>query len=301
MITTRVDDGEIVVSHGAIELARYVHRPDPSQFEAPKPYLHPLRTLSGDIVTNYRPHDHRWHKGLQLTCTDLSGHNLWGGNTYVEGRGYVALDNVGSMVPIGEIVTVTDALGGAACLDHELRWRTAKGADLVAERRSLRFSRVNPALGAWSLEWHSELQNVTGTILSFGSPATRGLAGSGYSGLWWRGPRSFTGGRVVSAAGDTSAAAARGTDAAWLAFISDHDGVDRSSTLLFEPIIDDARFETRWFVRSEEFAAVNPSWAFDRTFELRAGESARVGYRITIVDGAWNADEIEEWRRGDAR
>ncbi|MFC9558659.1 PmoA family protein [Agromyces sp. NPDC056965] len=301
MIISYVDGAEVVVSHDGIELASYVHRPDPEQFEAPKPYLHPLRTVAGDVVTNYRPHDHRWHKGLQLTCTELSGHNLWGGHTYVDGEGYVALDNVGCMAPIGEIVAETDASGGVL-LEHELRWRSAHGDGLVAEHRSLRFAEVDVARRAWSLEWRSELENITTATLSFGSPATRGLTGSGYSGLWWRGPRSFTGGRVITATdGETSAADARGTDAAWLAFVGDHDGVNRSSTLVFEPITDDGRFETRWFVRSEEFAAVNPSWAFDRTFELEPGASVRVGYRVTVVDGAWGRAEIEEWRRGGAR
>ncbi|MFI6290470.1 DUF6807 family protein [Nonomuraea sp. NPDC050790] len=27
------------------------------------------RTLDGDVVTGYRPHDHRWHKGLQMTAS----------------------------------------------------------------------------------------------------------------------------------------------------------------------------------------------------------------------------------------
>ncbi|WP_345495963.1 DUF6807 family protein [Streptomyces flavovirens] len=39
------------------------------------------------MVTDYRPHDHRWHKGLRMTASHLSGQNLWGGNTYVHGRG----------------------------------------------------------------------------------------------------------------------------------------------------------------------------------------------------------------------
>ena len=30
-------------------------------------------------MTGYRPHDHRWHKGLQMTWTHVSGENFWGG------------------------------------------------------------------------------------------------------------------------------------------------------------------------------------------------------------------------------
>lgn len=70
---------------------------------------------------------------------------------------------------------------------------------------------------------------------SFGSPATLGLPGSGYAGLWWRGPRSFTGGTVLTPGGVADPTEIRGQTAPWLAFVGDHDGVDRKSTLVFVP------------------------------------------------------------------
>lgn len=282
------DDGGLVVEHAGVELARYVVHSHAPAFEAPKPYLHPLRTLAGDLVTNYRPHDHRWHKGLQLTCTDLSDHNIWGGHTWVDGTGYTALDNIGRMDPVGTMTVGDDVVA------HDLVWRSARGEDLVHERRSLRFRLIDDT--AWALEWTGELRNATAETLSFGSPATRGLTGSGYSGLWWRGPRSFTGGDVLLPTGLSPAADARGTDAEWLAFVGAHDGVDRSSTLVFEQIVPSDRFRTQWFVRSEEFAAVNPSWAFERTFPLAPGEQLQIGYRITIADGALAVADVERLR-----
>ncbi|WP_329812813.1 DUF6807 family protein, partial [Streptomyces sp. GSL17-113] len=65
---------------GGSELMAYVYAPDPDPFESRKPYAHPLRTLGGRTVTGYRPNDHRWHKGLQMTASHLSGQNFWGGN-----------------------------------------------------------------------------------------------------------------------------------------------------------------------------------------------------------------------------
>lgn len=284
-----VDHGDlVVVEHDDVDLARYVVVSDAPAFEAPKPYLHPLRTLAGDVVTNFRPHDHRWHKGLQLTCTDLSGHNLWGGHTWVDGTGYTALDNVGRMDPDGPVTVTNDEIA------HELVWRSARGEDLIGEHRSLRFELLDDK--TWALTWTGELRNLTDESLSFGSPATRGLAGSGYSGLWWRGPRSFTGGQVLLPTGSTPASEARGSDAEWLAFIGAHDGVDRASTLVFEQTMPTERFRTRWFVRSEEFAAVNPSWAFERTFPLEPDETVRIGYRVTIADGALSLEDIEHLR-----
>lgn len=86
----------VAVAGSGVEPMRYVYRPE-ARREAPKPYIHPLCTLSDRVVTDYRPNDHRWHKGLQLTASHLSGQNLWGGTTHVHGEGYPALpERVGS-------------------------------------------------------------------------------------------------------------------------------------------------------------------------------------------------------------
>ena len=47
----------------AMTLFRYIYEPDMPQSESPKPFFHPVNTLAGDLITNYRPHDHVWHKG----------------------------------------------------------------------------------------------------------------------------------------------------------------------------------------------------------------------------------------------
>src|SRR3546814_17166724 len=71
------------VSDGASELVRYTYAPDARQLEAPKPYLHPLRTRSGNTVTLHRPHDHPWHAGLTWSLPVVGGENFWGGPTFV--------------------------------------------------------------------------------------------------------------------------------------------------------------------------------------------------------------------------
>lgn len=290
----------VTVSAGGTELARYVYAPDPEAFESPKPYLHPLRTLAGDTVTGYRPHDHRWHKGLQLTATDVSGHNLWGGNTYVAGRGYVRLDNVGAMCPDGPVqveVHGGEGAGARVVVAHRLRWTTAGGGTLAVEDRRLAFHGVDRPAGVWLLDWHSTVRNATAEPLDFGSPATRGLPGSGYTGLFWRGPRAFTGGRVLTPGGAAEAADIRGTAAPWLAFTGTHDEVDRASTLLFCHGPANAGHAAHWFVRSEEYPAVNPSWAYHRTFRLAPGESFGREYRIAVATGAWDHGRAADWCR----
>ena len=53
--------------------------------------------------------------------------------------------------------------------------------------------------------------------------------------------------------------------------------------------------EQRWFVRSEPFAAVNPSLAFFDSLELPADATLRLRYRVVIADGAWDHARIEAY------
>lgn len=296
------DDQQLTVVHthgrsasvaaGGVELARYVYEPYPAPFEAPKPYLHPLRTTAGDIVTAFRPHDHVWHKGLQLTATDVSGVNIWGGHTYVAGQGYVALDNVGSMRPDSVPDVTSDS--ESATIEQDLTWIDADQRQLAHERRSLRFGMVDAAAGWWVLDLRTTITNARAEPLTFGSPHTRGMTGSGYSGLWWRGPRSFTGGTLLTADGPAAEEDLRGRSSDWVAYVGRHDEADRSSTLVFAHGPGNDVTAAHWFVRSSQFAAVNPSWAFHRTFDIAPDESIERRYRVIVGTGAWSVSQVAD-------
>ena len=91
-------DGAITVRDGDVELFHYVYIPDSPQLESPKPYLHPIRTRAGNLVSLFRPHDHVWHKGIAWSLPVVGEENFWGGPTYVHGQFYVQLPNDGSQV-----------------------------------------------------------------------------------------------------------------------------------------------------------------------------------------------------------
>ncbi|HSX97181.1 MAG TPA: DUF6807 family protein, partial [Streptomyces sp.] len=136
-----------------VELLSYVYRPE-AAWEAPKPYLHPIRTLAGDVVTDFRPNDHRWHKGLQLTASHLSGQNLWGGNSYVHGEGYLPLpERVGSMAHAGFDVVESD--GQRVVIAERLTWHPYSGELWADEERRIEIHDVDRESGSWALTWTS--------------------------------------------------------------------------------------------------------------------------------------------------
>ncbi|OXM59783.1 oxidoreductase [Amycolatopsis vastitatis] len=278
----RIDDA-LVVRAGDVELFRYVYRPEASPFEGPKPYVHPVRTPAGDVVTAYRPHDHRWHKGIQMTATDVSGENFWGGVTYVRDQGYVELPNVGTM-------RHEDLVVAGAGFTERLTWHTQAGEHWVDEVRELTVQDVDSE--SWALRFGTELTNVRGEPLVFGSPTTSGRELAGYTGLFWRGPREFTGGEIIAVDG-RGGPEMMGQEASWLAYVGHHDEVDRSSTLVF--VDHPGNRVTRWFVRTTPFPAVNPSFAFFDKLVLEPGETLRLRYRVVVAAGAWDRARIESY------
>lgn len=297
------DDTEnavITARAGGRELFRYRYRPELDPFECPAPYFHPLRTLGGGLVTNHRPNDHRWHKGLAMTISHLSGQNFWGGGTYVhgvEGGGYVNLQNVGSLAH-GEFgpSTVTGSGSGSGFIEH-VDWISAEGERWISESRGVTVLDVDPADGRWTLQFDTALRNVSGRVLEIGSPTVFGRVLAGYSGFFWRGPRSFAGGRVL-AGGGLEGPEVMGQTAPWLAYSGEFDEIDGHATLVFRAAPDTPGGDPHWFVRNSPFAAVNPSLAFFEGLELAPDEMLARSYRVTIADGEWDRGRVEAHLRG---
>ncbi|WP_308282745.1 PmoA family protein [Pseudonocardia nigra] len=244
--------------------------------ESPKPYFHPLRTHGGDVVSLYRPHDHVWHKGLMwslanVSLPDVGSANFWGGPTYVRGRGYQWLPNDGTTQH--RTFDRIDARPEGVVVGGRLDWITQQGDTWFTEKRSFQVT-AQPDRGAWTLVFTTEFTNRTDSTVTLGSPTTEGRENAGYGGLFWRGPRSFSGGRAYTAdavGGDDL----MGVREPWLAFAGRHDDTGRASTLVFVDDPANRGFPTTWFVRSGVYACVCPAPFFreevPRAYHCRFG------------------------------
>ncbi len=298
---THVLDESIEVEHAGVTLFRYVYQPHTNPFETPKPYFHPLRTLAGNLVTNFRPHDHLWHVGLAMTFAHVDGQNFWGGNNYVHGQGYVRQPHlVGRQEHRAWDEVTCD--GERVALRQQLTWRSYEGEAWLDEQRDIRLDELDQAEGYWSLAFGTTLRNLRPQALTIGSPTTLGRPNAGYGSLMWRGPRSFLKGQIL-AAGDMEGPDVMGQRAPWLAFIGRHDGVDGApaaaspavtqSTLVFIDQPTNLRYPTKWFVRNDPFAAVSFASTFDEEIVLQPDEAITLHYRILLADGAWTRAQIE--------
>jgi hypothetical protein len=236
------------VKIGDTEVATYVADPQLDIRLAPRPYLHPVRTLGGTVVTDELCFDHPWHLGASVTLADVNGWNFWGGRTYVRDRGYTWLDDHGA-------------------IRHEsperLRWRDGNGHTVLTEQRHITAA---PAAGGWELSFRYALTAPPDQPVTIGSPATNGrTGGAGYGGFFWRCPPAE---KAVSSV-------EHGSDAPELTLT-----VDDSYSLTFRGLAGD----DRWFVRTDGYVGVCAALAWEKPLVLPPGDTLSRALTVLVQD-----------------
>ena len=238
---------------------------------SPRPYLHPVRTRGGVVVTEVSPEDHLHHLGVGVAVPDVSGVSFWGGRTFTPDRGSVLLDNHGRQESAGPV-----ARPGGGWVE-EVSWRGPDGGELVREDRRWRVRELDGS--AWVLDLDCSLRNTCGRDLSIGSPATNGRPGAGYGGLFWRAPIGPVAPDVVGAGGLRGEREVHGSRAEWVALAG---GAGGGWTLVFHQT--GGRVDP-WFVRAREYPGVGPALAWRERVPLPAGRVLSRGLRTAVVDG----------------
>ncbi len=247
-------------------VARYHRGSDLPRGVAPRPYLHPIHTPGGVVVTATAPPDHPHHLGLSLAVADFAGFSFWGGRTFVRDTGSTWLDNHGSQRRLALAESPTG-------LRETLEWRGPAEQLLADEERELAVEDVGQGT---AVRWRSVLRVRDRTRIA--SPAVNGRPGAGYGGLFWRFP-TWTGVTVVVAEG-RGEDVAHGSTSPWLA-ISGVDGGGRSASVVLAqpgPVLP-------WFVRAGEYLGAGPALAWERPCDVPAGGTLACALDALVLDG----------------
>jgi hypothetical protein len=246
---------------------------------APRPHLHPVRTLAGTVVTDAQPADHPWHLGLSIAVQDVDGWNLWGGPTFVRDQGYTSRADHGRIEHTGFIGLRRDGF------DERLRWLSPSGELLLVEERVVRGRLVRHG---WELRISTTLTNATDRTLRLGSPATNGRVGAGYGGLFWRlPPVRDPWVRTADAEGE---GATHGAIAPWVAW------ADRAAAFTLAVTGDDrATRADPWFVRVADYPGVGSQLAADTPLLLPPANRLTRGLRALLADGVLDDAAVQAW------
>lgn len=142
-----------------------------------KPYVHPLSTPSGVVLTDLAPEDHRWHKGLWFSWKFINGVNYW------ETPDKCGLGGAGKTVTKTNEVSI---VGQDVTVRLMLAYLDATG-EVLSEKRTIRFFSPD-ATGGYSMSWEHEFMALKDITLDRTPPYLRkdGSKAGGYAGLTLR-------------------------------------------------------------------------------------------------------------------
>ncbi len=249
---------------------------------APKPYLHPLLSASGQRLTRLYPmetteggsRDHPHQRGLWIGHGDVNGIDFWANET--EQR-----QGKQGLIVLGEIRDVQDGpIKGVLWAVFE--WRDPAGRVLLVEDRAMFFSGNGPVRTIdFDITLHAVVQVVFGD------------SKEGFFALRLRDELSELkgSGKMANAAGQTGMALVWGQRSPWVDYVGSLEGRAVGVAIFDHP--DNPSHPVWWHARDYGLFAANPfgERAFtgdkskDGSLRLAPGASVRLRYQVFIHPG----------------
>ena len=240
---------------------------DPAQG---KPYFHPLATPGGTVLTDLRPPDHPWHRGLWFSWKFLNGLNYWEEDRQTH-------RSEGATELVEEKLQPHD--DGSATLKFSLSYHPWSAPGVLTEQRTIEVSA--PANGRYELNWTSEFTALTNVSLTR-TPLPdepEGKSYGGYAGLSLRLNQARSDWTFSNSSGATGVAALHGKPASWLKFSA---GSDLPAVTIFDDA-QNLRHPSPWYV-NQGMPFFSPALLFREPLSLAAGEKLILHYRIFVTD-----------------
>lgn len=265
---------------GGTEVLRYNSGAALDPLLSPRPYLHPVRTLSGTVLTDELVPDHPHHLGLSLAVSDLAGANFWGGRTFTGTESHM-LTNHGRQIS-------TDLRQSGAGLSESLVWLGPESAELALESRNIR-AQLHPTPGCWALTLTSTLRPAPGrSAIEISSSAVKGRPGAGYGGLFWRFPRTARISHILAGPHE-GVETVHGSRTPWLSLAVDVEGAPATVVLA-----QDEASPLPWFVRTTDYIGAGAALAWSEPCWVTAAEPLTQTLRAVIFDGMIDGAELAE-------
>lgn len=240
-----------------------------------RPFIHPLRTIGGHVLTCDAPDDHPWHHGLWFAIKYVDGDNFWE-----------------EMAPYGVIrhdgpPTVTHGPDGRITLHGAVRWiRPDRDTVAIDEERSLTHVPIDDA--TYAVDLSTTLRAEAGAVLDRTPFTTWG----GYGGLTVRGSREWPDTRLLLA-DRRDVGRVVGETGPWCALTSTTAGL-----ALFDAPTN-RRHPVPWYgsTRDPTYGEgwsnfLNAAFLFHEPMRLSAAEELRIDHRVVVHDGDWSHAEV---------
>ncbi len=248
----------------------------PCEWDAPRPFMHPLTTPAGAVLSVEAPADHPWHHALWFTIKFVNGENFW--EEYGE---------------YGTLRT-TNVRESDHAVTAQLDWIAADG-ETVRLRETRTISRAPIDNDAYAIDWTESLSVDVDTVLDRTPFTTWG----GYGGLTLRGAPTWTD-TLIRLDDGVERDRSLGEPSAWLSIEGIASGrAEVNAGVVFFDHPSNPRAPSPWYASThadtygEGWANfVNAAFLWDEPLHLAAGTSLDLKYRVIVYDGAWSVDRI---------
>ena len=233
------------------------------------PYFHPVATAGGEVLTNFAPADHRWHRGIWFSWKFLNGVNYWdwGGRKMPVPEGRTQT--------VGEEVVAKEESG--VSIATELRY-THQDKLVLQEKREITIESPR-ADGSYAIDWCMTFTAPEKEVVFERTPPKVKPWG-GYGGLSCRASAKLKNHRVINSAGQEGKEG-HGKPARWMDFSGALPNGKLAGVAMFDHP-DNPRHPTPWYVATGRMGYFNPAFLFHEPFTLPAGESLTLRYGMLI-------------------
>jgi hypothetical protein len=244
-----------------------------------RPFVHPLRTPAGHVLTVDAPDDHPWHHGLWFTIKYVNGDNYW---EEMAPYGVLRHDGPPAVTSAADGVSVTGRLDWIAP-DRE--------TVVLRERRSIHYRRLDD--DSYALDLDITLDAEVDCELD--RTPFNGEWG-GYGGLALRGAPGLVD-STLTVEGEEPGTRLLGVRSRWLHLAGRVDDADVGVLILDAP--GNPEHPVPWYGASQaptygegwaNFVNAAFLWHGPRT--LPAGEPLSFAYRVVVHDGRWSPDRF---------
>ncbi len=258
-----------------------------------KPYFHPVASLDGAVLTEYRPADHPWHYGLWFSWKYINGVNFWEENRKThKSQGQLHWGNV-------KVVTHPDY---SAEITMILNYSLKKGAKpVLKEKRSINVSAPD-SKGAYSMDWSSTFTACSDSDVKFDrTEVTKTRAWGGYAGLSIRLNHKGDKWQTITEKGPVTKWKSNRfrCKGRFMDYSGSFQGHIAGVAILDNPA--NLNFPTPWYaIRGKKPPMIffTPAVICYKPYTLKAGESFTLRYRVIIHSGRWDAKKLlSEWEK----
>lgn len=235
-----------------------------------KPYFHPLAPPDGTLLTELRPVDHPWHRGLWFSWKFINGLNYWEEDRQTH-------RSEGATELVKENLQPHD--DGSATLKFSLSYHPWNAPAILTEQRTVEVSA--PTNGSYEIKWLAEFTAVTNVTLAR-TPLpgeVGGKAYGGYAGLSLRLAKATRGWTFFNSAGDIGETAVHGKPAGWVKYSA---GTNLPAVTVFDDA-QNVRHPSPWYV-NQAMPFFSPAPLFAKPLMLAPEEKLVLQYRIRITD-----------------